>query len=163
VASQGREACCLKVGAEDLSLDEGPHPLFENVHLAVKRLHVNSQVILLMGHENSRASMSTMHDEGLIPLWVGACSQTEFQDGDRQTSVVFLLRFRIGDVIFRWKRTVWWSPSSNQPLSVEFQDGDCQPDVVFLLGFSRRQGDFSMETDSRGVAEFTANRMTVYA
>jgi predicted DNA-binding WGR domain protein len=52
-------------------------------------------VCICRGHEKSKAFMLTMYNEELITLWgrLGARSQTEFQHGDRQPEVVFLLNF----------------------------------------------------------------------
>jgi hypothetical protein len=43
----------------------------------------------------------------------------------------------------------------------DFQDDDRQPQVIFQLRFSRERRDFLTETDCRGVAECTANRVPV--
>jgi EAL domain-containing protein (putative c-di-GMP-specific phosphodiesterase class I) len=45
------------------------------------------------GHENTRASMLTIHNKGLIPPMREANLETDFQNGDRQPEVVFYLRF----------------------------------------------------------------------
>jgi hypothetical protein len=63
---------------------EGDHAHFSKMRIQRPNDYTSTHKIhKCQDHENSRAFMSTIYNEGLIPLWGGACSQTDFQDGDR--------------------------------------------------------------------------------